>query len=94
MEVLALFDVALVVIAISDVVINEELGLVTLYLPCILQGFLEQGHSFCVILYLNSYCTHLDQRFYLDLIQLRIRGEDSLKIMRRVQLGCRSKRSD
>lgn len=94
MEVLALFDVALVVIAISDVVINEELGLVALYLPCILQGFLEQGYSSCVILYLNGYCTHLDQRFYLDLIQLRIRGEDSLKIVRGVQLGCRSKRSD
>lgn len=93
MEVLAFFDISLVVIAISYVVIDQELGLVIPDLPCILQGFLEQGHSSCVILYLDGYRTHLDQRFYLDLIQLRVRSEDSLRIGRGVQLGCRSKRS-
>ena len=62
-------------------------------LPCVLQGLLEQGHSFCVVLYFDSNRTHLDQGFYLDLVQLRIRSEDSLKIVNGVQLDCRSKRS-
>lgn len=93
MEILAFFDVSLVVVAVSNVVINEELGLVTLDLPGILQGLLEQGHSLRVVLNLNGNRTHLDQRFYLDLVQLRVRSEDSLKIGGGVQLGCRSKKS-
>lgn len=60
-EVLAFSDVALVVEAVSYVVVDEELGLVTADLPGILQGFLEQHHSLWVTFDLYCYSTHLDQ---------------------------------
>lgn len=70
MEVLTFSDVAFVVVAISYVIVDEELGLVTPDLPCILKCLFKQLNSLRIILYLDCNCTHLDQRFYLDLVQL------------------------
>lgn len=61
MEVLALSDITLVVVAVSYVVIDKQFGLVTADLPCILQGFLEQNDSLCIVLDLYCNSTHLDQ---------------------------------